>query len=150
MLFFCFVLFFYLAFERLLVCYLLNTSWTQDVHCTYVRCSGNVQDTSYACSIYVLCPGGHCTVKITQIFKGLPLDFFCHIRALVINNEGILLFEKKTVFCTQDIQIFVILISPQIQMSRQSQTLLLIRNHSFDCFFTILSSIKMKFNQKFE
>ena len=37
------------------------TLWKQDVNWTYIRRSEDVQDvwkTSYACSIYVLCPGG--------------------------------------------------------------------------------------------
>ena len=59
----------------------------------------------------------------------------------------IFLSGEKVVFCSQDIQIFVLLINPQTSKSEtSSNTLLHITSYTFDLFFKMLGSIKMKYD----
>ena len=59
----------------------------------------------------------------------------------------IFLCGEKVVFCSQDIQIFVLLINPQTSKSAtSSNTLLHVTSYTFDLFFKMLGSIKMKYD----
>ena len=59
----------------------------------------------------------------------------------------IFLFEEK-MFCSQDVEIFVLLVNPQTSKSvMSSEILLLIKTYTSFCFFVILNSIKTKFGQ---
>ena len=54
-------------------------------------------------------------------------------------------WKKKKMFHSQDIQIFMFLVNPKFVAS--SKTLLHFRPYTFDCFFRIHGSIKMRFGQ---
>ena len=59
-----------------------------------------------------------------------------------------LLEEKNNNIFSRYLIFFVFLVNPQTSKSMtSSQTSLHIRSYSFDCFFKILGSIKMKFCQ---